>query len=312
MSVEMMDLLEEKGVSFDLQDIRRAFSTVESLPVAKWLMERVDGWQGRDEVLCAFFREVPKLTREARGILKTLLLEADKWATTELNWYYHLMACIGKPGVDRKAIKWFWRRHAKGKEPVRAKDIQFAFSSHAITTQEDPDFLYFLLDLGAIDVNAADFCSGQTLLHLAVEKNHLELIKELLKCGADPTIKNRGGFAPLHLANRGVRALLEAELKSREAAEAQEVENSTDEERDYEPQKKKSRTTEVETGRVENMDWRAPLAPATPLWDDEEEQYIPPNGWADQKKVYFSFICVCTEFITILRRLNCGVSCRRQ
>ena len=41
-----------------------------------------------------------------------------------------------------------------------------------------------------------------TPLHIAAEKNQLEVIKLLLSAGAHPSMKNKSGFTPLHMAAR--------------------------------------------------------------------------------------------------------------
>ncbi|XP_055601035.1 uncharacterized protein LOC129749929 isoform X2 [Uranotaenia lowii] len=43
-----------------------------------------------------------------------------------------------------------------------------------------------------------EFC--QTALHLSVERDELEVARELIRCGADINVKNRSGTTPLHLA----------------------------------------------------------------------------------------------------------------
>lgn len=42
--------------------------------------------------------------------------------------------------------------------------------------------------------------AGNSLLHQAVEKNELGVIKILLDCGADPNARNCAGYTPLHFA----------------------------------------------------------------------------------------------------------------
>ena len=42
--------------------------------------------------------------------------------------------------------------------------------------------------------------SGDTSLHLAVEKEHLDIIEFLVRFGADTTILNGNKFAPVHHA----------------------------------------------------------------------------------------------------------------
>lgn len=64
-----------------------------------------------------------------------------------------------------------------------------------------------------IDVNQTD-AAGRTLLHWAVDHDHLEAVELLLSCGADPTIPDRSGrtaaAAAKDRANPRVISLLEA------------------------------------------------------------------------------------------------------
>jgi len=246
-SLEVLILLEEKGIIFGVETVQKALRSSELLPIARWLMERVQGWQGSDQVLGSFFH-LPTITREARGFLKTLLLEADK-SNNAFNWLMHLKSCIQMAGVDRKAVKWLWRRYA-------TKDIRLAFWSREITMKGDTDFFYFLLKLGAIDVNATHPDRGRTLLHLAVEKNYVNLVTELLKCGVNPRIGDSGGRTPLKLAkSRAIRTLLTAEWKNRASDPDEDEKQEKEEEEDVEeeeeekvktPTKKKRRKTDAD------------------------------------------------------------------
>eukprot|EP00756_Hemistasia_phaeocysticola_P002370 Hpha_TRINITY_DN1163_c0_g1::TRINITY_DN1163_c0_g1_i1::g.113048::m.113048 len=57
----------------------------------------------------------------------------------------------------------------------------------------------FLLGLSFVDVDARDW-RGQTALHLAVDRGHLEVVTLLLDANADPIALDRCGKSPLHLA----------------------------------------------------------------------------------------------------------------
>lgn len=50
------------------------------------------------------------------------------------------------------------------------------------------------LDLDAIDLN------GDTPLHIAAARGHLEALDRLLKFGADGDLKNKSLLAPIHVA----------------------------------------------------------------------------------------------------------------
>lgn len=61
------------------------------------------------------------------------------------------------------------------------------------------EIVRILAAAGARHVNYKDeFC--QTALHLCVERNELDIARELIHCGADVNAKNRSGTTPLHLA----------------------------------------------------------------------------------------------------------------
>jgi ankyrin repeat protein len=47
-----------------------------------------------------------------------------------------------------------------------------------------------------LDINAAGPLSGKTALHVAVEKNHIEIIKFLLEKSADSTRRDKDGKIP--------------------------------------------------------------------------------------------------------------------
>jgi ankyrin repeat protein len=53
---------------------------------------------------------------------------------------------------------------------------------------------------GKLDVNFFDK-EGQTALHHSCTDGNFELVKLLLKFGADPRLANRDGWNPLHIAS---------------------------------------------------------------------------------------------------------------
>jgi ankyrin repeat protein len=52
---------------------------------------------------------------------------------------------------------------------------------------------------GNVDVNALD-ADGQTALILAIQHNHVEIVRALLAHGANPNTANSRGFTPLRAA----------------------------------------------------------------------------------------------------------------
>ena len=52
---------------------------------------------------------------------------------------------------------------------------------------------------GDVDVNALD-AKGQTALILAIQNNHLAVVRELLAHGANPNTPDSHGFTPLRAA----------------------------------------------------------------------------------------------------------------
>lgn len=70
-----------------------------------------------------------------------------------------------------------------------------------------------LVDRGA-NVNASSLRSGDTALHAAVEAGSINLVRFLLKHGANPSIKNFQGVSPLDLAARQNRTAISKLLRS--------------------------------------------------------------------------------------------------
>ncbi|XP_053673407.1 uncharacterized protein LOC128723671 [Anopheles nili] len=81
------------------------------------------------------------------------------------------------------------------------------------------DLVRLLITRGSRHVNHRDeFC--QTALHLAVERDELEIVQDLIRNGAHINAKNRSGMTPLHLAvQRGNVRLVQLLLDSRCSAD---------------------------------------------------------------------------------------------
>lgn len=69
--------------------------------------------------------------------------------------------------------------------------------------KENTVLIDILLRYGA-DPNAQELeeVGENSPMHLAAEKNLIEVIKEFMNNGGDPTIKNKCGFTCLHIAAR--------------------------------------------------------------------------------------------------------------
>ena len=46
---------------------------------------------------------------------------------------------------------------------------------------------------------------GNTAIHLATQKNMIDIVDKFITFGGDPTIKNKAGFTSLHIAARDGR-----------------------------------------------------------------------------------------------------------
>jgi hypothetical protein len=65
------------------------------------------------------------------------------------------------------------------------------------------------LSQGWIDINASLMANGMSILHLAAQKDNLELVVWALKCGADPNVKNQNDKKPHNLTkNEQIRYML--------------------------------------------------------------------------------------------------------
>ncbi|XP_025977439.1 ankyrin repeat domain-containing protein 22 isoform X2 [Dromaius novaehollandiae] len=78
-------------------------------------------------------------------------------------------------------------------------------------TKQNENLIRMLLRAGA-DVNAADF-SGSTALHYACEMKNQVVISLLLDAHADPSVKNQEGETPLDIARRLQFSNIESMLK---------------------------------------------------------------------------------------------------
>ncbi|XP_064634100.1 alpha-latrotoxin-Lhe1a-like isoform X2 [Lineus longissimus] len=78
---------------------------------------------------------------------------------------------------------------------------------HQCVLQNDPLAIFIYADRG-VPVNAQNE-AGDTALHLAVRTGRRELVRGLLQCGADITIRNKLGQCPLDETEGDVKELLE-------------------------------------------------------------------------------------------------------
>jgi ankyrin repeat protein len=84
-----------------------------------------------------------------------------------------------------------------------------------------------LLSIGA-DVNAKDNWHDRTPLHVACEKGHVQVVKELVEHGADVDVKDKDGSSPLHWACAKGHLAVVNELLSRGAnIEVEDIDGNT-------------------------------------------------------------------------------------
>jgi ankyrin repeat protein len=74
------------------------------------------------------------------------------------------------------------------------KALRNAVANNQIDQIDDVKFL--CSPLIKLDINAAGPLSGKTALHVAAEKNHIEIIKFLLEKSADSTRRDKDGKIP--------------------------------------------------------------------------------------------------------------------
>ena len=77
--------------------------------------------------------------------------------------------------------------------------ISLAFKNHSERKEEDYKYIIdTLVNMGVIV--KSNYSEGNTLLHYAVEKNNLFLVKKAIELNVDPNYKNQIGLTSLHLA----------------------------------------------------------------------------------------------------------------
>lgn len=100
-----------------------------------------------------------------------------------LRWVLVFVAAVTL-GLGAKAV-------AQSSDQVRR---QYLDAYHALEVKDDEAVLA-ILNAG-FPVNYQDD-DGYTLLHVAASNNRVDMVKELLKRGADPAAKSRMGFTPV-------------------------------------------------------------------------------------------------------------------
>ncbi len=88
----------------------------------------------------------------------------------------------------------------------------------AVKDRDGEEATKFLSRPGSVIVNTRDHSSGQTALHIVVERRDNTWLEFLLQKGANPNLSDKEGITPLHLATQlrfvdGVRTLLAKEAK---------------------------------------------------------------------------------------------------
>jgi len=94
-------LEEEAGVEWNLDSLLKVLSNPQA---ARWMLDRVDGWQGNYRVFDRFIRKLPSCGGGDWELLKLLIREADKSGKT-LDWRCYLRECMQKEVVDQKMCK---------------------------------------------------------------------------------------------------------------------------------------------------------------------------------------------------------------
>jgi ankyrin repeat protein len=104
--------------------------------------------------------------------------------------------------MDLKAKYYFLRQPNRTQWHANSDLFYVAGSMWNVPSQEKIEVLQELLRLNPQpDLNAPDLNQRcNTALHLAVERNELEVVKFLLSQGANPNIENYFGKTPLHFA----------------------------------------------------------------------------------------------------------------
>ena len=194
-------------------------------PVALWLMDRAKGHIDDLGQTCFWHKGVlhaalwpHSLTSNKphapRCVVKKLL---QKGASSN-DWGQLLEDYAKRPVIDKKVLSWLLKKH---EEAQGCKEENLAFYVEAIK-KGDTKVLQFLIKIGATDVNHVHRGWGKTLLQIAVEKGNIPMVRTLLACGADMTIKGKG-VRPITIAQQkgfhDLVVLMTAHSKSIELAE---------------------------------------------------------------------------------------------
>ena len=88
----------------------------------------------------------------------------------------------------------------------------------AVKDRDGEEATKFLSRPGSVIVNTRDHSTGQTALHIVVERRDNTWLQFLLQKGANPNLSDKEGVTPLHLATQlrfvdGVRTLLDKKAK---------------------------------------------------------------------------------------------------
>lgn len=115
---------------------------------------------------------------------------------------------LGRPGVIASAIVLAFAAPAAAQ--FQSEGYQFL---EAVKERDGDKATDLLSKPGTQIVNTRDITSGDTGLHIAVQRSDILWVRFLLQRGADPGIRNKRGVAPLQLATalgftEGVAALI--------------------------------------------------------------------------------------------------------